>query len=258
RVLLDDFDARELRLVADEREQLGEGPRVEHPPGLGGPLAALANPGEPFDMQYAAGLGDEIHDRPADLVIHVGRPPRLAALGPLHHPGLALLLECPAIAEVAPPDIPERLAVEERRYLRACQDGKIGEPEIEAEMRSLTFRRRNILAPDREHQEVAITLADDLGGAVRTGDVRPEDGRRDDRQPQEAVGRRDADHAAIGEDPQVLGGEPERESLAERRRRGPAIPLATLQVTLAGLDRLVAGLLDRRGREPETATRLAV
>jgi hypothetical protein len=34
-------------------------------------------------------------------------------------------------------------------------------------------------------------------------------------------------------------------------RKFSAVPLAALQVALAGLDRLVAGLLDRGGRQPE-------
>jgi len=151
RIFLDNFDACEDGLIVDKSEQLSERPRVDHAADLGGSLASLANASEPFDVKHATGFSNEIHDLPADPVIHLSCPPRFSTLRSLDHADLAFLLECLTIAEVAAPNISERLAVEELHEIGTGQDGDIGDPEIKTKMWLLIFNRRNILAINDEH-----------------------------------------------------------------------------------------------------------
>jgi hypothetical protein len=161
-------------------------------------------------------------------------------------------------AEVPAAGVSERFAIEEAHEPRPTQDGQVGYAEVKTEVWAFSVTCRNILTGDGEHEVPVSASLNQFAGAVRLLDLDLETGRDDHGQPQKPVWRCDPQYALISEQAEIFCRQANRERLGEAWRLRPTIPLASLEVgTLRG-NRLIAGTLERRGRQTELCPRLPV
>lgn len=132
-----DFDAGQDGLVRDEPLELVEGPIMQASAMILALFFALfsgpADPGQVFQPDAGDAVSDgEVHDRPADLVVHIRHPAVLAVAESLERAVSAGFLELTPQFRKAPPDVGQRAAVDEESPAGGASDQQADQTQVDA------------------------------------------------------------------------------------------------------------------------------